>query len=174
MWLIVALTAAMLALTLIAVAGRAAKANARDRASLVTGALARIFDDPRLATAIGVTMCIALSPLFWYHYYVIGLIPGLWLLNVSSGASALPLWGLAALVLSSGLLNVLFLPLGWTGAVQASAALSWVPLWGGILHRLHSPEAMPTPAPELATTLARAPAPGSGRRGRKVKAAARR
>ena len=173
-WLVVALTAAMLALTLIAVAGRAAKANARDRATLVRGALARIFDDPRLAAAIGVTMCIALSPLFWYHYYVIALIPGLWLLNVSSGASWLPLWGFATLVLSSGLLNVLFLPLGWTVAVQASAALSWLPLWGGILHRLHSPEAMPTPAPELPTPVARAPAPASGRRGRKAKAAARR
>ena len=172
-WLVIALTGAVLALSLIALAVWAARVNARDRASLVMGAFGRAFDDPRLAAAIGVTTCIALSPLFWYHYYVIALIPGLWLLNASGGPSAPALWGLAALVLSSGLLNVLFLPLGWSAAVEAGAALSWLPLWGGILHRLHSPEPTPVAAPTPSTTAAGAPAPKSGRRTRKVQARAR-
>ena len=172
-WLVIAVTGAVLALSLIALVVRAARANAHDRASLVLGAFGRAFDDPRLAAAIGVTTCIALSPLFWYHYYVIALIPGLWLMNASGGPSSLALWGLAALVLSSGLLNVLFLPLGWSAAVEASAALSWLPLWGGILHRLHSPEPMRVVAPTPSTAAAGAPTPKSDRRARKVKARAR-
>jgi hypothetical protein len=168
-WLVIAVTGAVLALSLIALAVRAARANTPNRASLVMGAFGRAFDDPRLAAAIGVTTCIALSPLFWYHYYVIALIPGLWLLN-AGGASSLALWGLAALVLSSGLLNVLFLSLGWSAAVEAGAALSWLPLWGGILHRLHFPEPMPVAAPARSTAPTGAPAPTSDRRARKAKA----
>ena len=62
------------------------------------------------------------------------------------GARPQQFCGLGALVLSSGQLNVLFLPLGWTGAVAAGAALSWVPLWGGILLRLRSTDARETGA----------------------------
>jgi hypothetical protein len=173
-WLVVALTSAVLALSLIAVVAWAANGSGRDRARLVMSALGRAFDDPRLAAAIGVTICIALPPLFWYHYYVIAIIPGLWLLNSGAGPSSLALWGFAALALSSGVLNVLFLPLGWTAAVQASAALSWIPLWGGILHRLHSSERVPVAAaPVPPITAAEAPAPARGRGGRKLKARAR-
>ena len=173
-WLVVALTSAALAVSLIAVAAWVGNGNARDRARLVVSALGRALDDPRLAAAIGVTICIALPPLFWYHYYVIAIIPGLWLLNSGAGPSSLALWGFAALALSSGVLNVLFLPLGWTAAVQASAALTWIPLWGGILHRLHSSERVPVaaaPAPSI--TAAEAPALARGRGGRKLKARAR-
>jgi hypothetical protein len=104
---------------------------------------------------------------------MLAILPGLWLLNASAGPSSLALWGLAALALSSGLFSVLFLPLGWTAAVEASAALSWLPLWGGILHRLHSPEPMPVAAPTPSTTAAGVPGRESGRRARKVKARAR-
>jgi len=142
-WTVAALVAAALVISIIAVTAGSAKAEARAHATPPRGTLARLFGDPHLAMAIGVTMTIALPHLFWYHYYLIALIPGLWLLNASSGPSYLPLCGLGALVLSSGQLNVLFLPLGWTGAVAAGAALSWVPLWGGILVRLYS-----TGAPE--------------------------
>jgi hypothetical protein len=174
-WLIVALTSAVLALSLIAAVAWTAHGNARDRARRVVDTLGRTLDDPRLAAAIGVTICIALPPLFWYHYYVIALIPGLWLLNASAGPSALAFWGFAALALSSGLLNVLFLPLGWSDAVQASAALSWIPLWGGILHRLHSPEPMPVAAaPMPSTAAADAPRPARGGGARKLKQRARR
>ncbi len=135
-WTVAAFIAAALIISMIAVS---VKAERRLRASSPWAGLASAFRDPHLAAAIGVTMTIALSPLFWYHYYVLALIPGLWLLNASSPPGYLPLCGLAALVLSSGLLNVLLLPLGWTGAAAAGAALSWVPLWGGILLRTGSP-----------------------------------
>ena len=104
--------------------------------ALLHRVLVGVFGDARLAMGIGITLTIALPPLCWYHYHVIALIPGLWLLSVASGSSYPRLCGLAALILSSGLLNTLFLPLGWKGAAEFTATLSWVPLWAGILPQL--------------------------------------
>jgi hypothetical protein len=129
----VRLVAIALAVSLIATVVAAVRADARARAAPVRSGLARILGEPHVAMAIGVTVTIALPPLFWYHYYVIALIPGLWLLNASSGTRYLPFLGLASLVLSQGLLNVLFIPLGWTDAAAAGAALTWMPLWAGSL-----------------------------------------
>jgi len=106
--------------------------------ALLPRVLNGVFGDVRLAMGIGIVLTIALPPLCWYHYQVIALIPGLWLLSVASGSSDPRLWGLAALVLSSGLLNTLFLPLGWNGAAELIATLSWIPLWAGILFQLAS------------------------------------
>jgi hypothetical protein len=138
-WMITLVLAAICGLSLIAVV-----AAVTPRASpwaLVRRTLERVAGDAQLSMALGITMTIALPPLVWYHYYVIALIPGLWLLNASSGSTYLPLCGLASLFLGSGLLNVLFLPLGWTGVAGVAAALSWVPLWAGILLRVSSPGA---------------------------------
>lgn len=136
-WLVVALVAGAAIVSLRAVATPSVNAEVGPGATTPKQpGLARVLRDPHLAMAIGVTLTTALSPLFWYHYYLIVLIPGLWLLNAPPGRVYLPLWGLAALVLSSGLLNVLFIPLGWTGAVEIGAALSWVPLWVGTLLRI--------------------------------------
>jgi hypothetical protein len=135
-WTVSGGIAAVLSVSLIvvmAVSMRTGRASA-----MLRRALEGVFGDARLAMAIGITLTIALPPLFWYHYNVIALIPGLWLLNASSGSRYLRFCGLAALVLSSGLLNTLFLPLGWNGAAEVSAALSWIPLWAGILLRLAS------------------------------------
>jgi hypothetical protein len=129
----VRLVAAALAISLIAVVVAAVRADPRARAAPVRSALDKVLGDPHLAMAIGVSATIALPPLFWYHYYVIALIPGLWLLSLSSRSRALPLLGLVSLALSQGLLNVVFIPLGWTGAVIVAAALAWVPLWAGSL-----------------------------------------
>jgi hypothetical protein len=127
-WVVVALLAGALIVSLRAVAAAGA--------TTPRAGLARVLRDPHLVMAIGVTMTTALSPLYWYHYYLIELIPGLWLLNAPPARGAPPLWGLAALVLSSGLLNVLFIPLGWIGIVAAAAAASWIPLWVGTLLRI--------------------------------------
>jgi hypothetical protein len=188
-WVVVALTSAGIALSWIALTAGIGRRTWRDRAALVWDAIRRTLDDPRVAAAIGVTVGIALPPLFWYHYLVIAVIPGLWLLNVP-GPASLPLWGLVGLAMSSGVLNVLFLPLGWAQAVQAGAALSWIPLWGGILHYLRAsapapvamvaeadPSLAPEPpvglAPSIAPTPAAAPVPRPADRGgrtRKAKA----
>lgn len=137
-WLVGALIAAALLISVIAVTAASVKATALAHAIPTGRALARALTDPHLATAIGVTATLALPPLVWYHYFLIALIPGMWLLTAPWGRGALPLWGLATLGLNSGILNVVFLPLGWPGAAVACAGLSWVPLWGGILFRLYS------------------------------------
>jgi hypothetical protein len=134
-FVVAALLAGAAIISMRAVMAASVNADAGPRAS----GLARVLGDPHVAMAIGVTATTALSPLYWYHYYLIVLIPGLWLLNASPARGYPALWGLAALVLSSGLLNVLFIPLGWTGAVAVGAALSWVPLWVGTLLRIYSP-----------------------------------
>lgn len=106
--------------------------------ALARATLTRGLADPRFAMAIGITATVAISPLFWYHYALLALIPGLWLLNAARECWALPFFGLTALVLSTGPLNVVFLPLGWTWFAVAAAALSWLPLWCGILIQIYS------------------------------------
>ena len=82
----------------------------------------------------GIALTIAISPLVWFHYYVLIIIPAFWLLNGTRRSDQV--LGLAAITLSSGMLTVLFAPLGWTGAVPITIAASWIPLWCAIL--LHS------------------------------------
>jgi hypothetical protein len=136
--MVAAVIAALLGISLIVAVG-VAVVGAESGWTMVRAAVRRVFGDAQLAMAMGVTLTVALPQLVWYHYYLIALIPGLWLLNASSGSRYLPFCGLASLVLGSGLLNVLFLPLGWTAVVSGAAALSWVPLWAGIVLRLQSP-----------------------------------
>ena len=81
----------------------------------------------------------ATSPLFWLHYYVLMLIPSLWLL--SAGARAVSLLAATSVALSAGLAGMLLWTLGWPAAMPATIALSWVPLWGALLLELRSPAA---------------------------------
>jgi hypothetical protein len=152
-WLVAAIVAVVLGASLIAAIF--ASAHGFRPVQMLRRALEQMFGDPALAMAIGVTATIALPQLVWYHYFLIALIPGLWLLNAPD-ARSMALCGAVAIALSSGLLNVLLLPFGWTGAAGVGAALSWVPLWGGILLRLRAsgaaeaavtPAAPPTPDP---------------------------
>ncbi|MFC1852917.1 hypothetical protein ACFL27_22185, partial [candidate division CSSED10-310 bacterium] len=55
------------------------------------------FRDPGFAMAVGLTTCIALTPLCWVHYFVMLILPALWLL-VHGGK-----WGKRAALLSLGL-----------------------------------------------------------------------
>lgn len=149
-WMSAALIAAGLATSALVACGRSLRAGAR--AAALRRALGRALGDPHLAMAIGITLTIALPPLVWFHYYVLALIPSLWLLNAPSRRSA-PRWcGLAALVLSAGLPTGLFLLLAWNTAGHVTAALSWLALWAGILLRLSErevPAAPSEPQPRL-------------------------
>ncbi|HXJ81549.1 MAG TPA: hypothetical protein VMS64_23065 [Candidatus Methylomirabilis sp.] len=131
-WIVGAVLAAALGVSAIAVIAPTITARGGPYAML-RAALERVLGNARLAMAIGITLTIALPPLVWFHYEVIALVPGLWLLNATLGSSYVPLSGLAALVLSSGLLNVVLLPLGWRDAAEVAVTFSWIPLWAGIL-----------------------------------------
>ena len=183
-WVVVPLTAVGLALSWVALTAGLGGRTWRDRATLVWDGIRRALDDPRIAAAIGVTVGMALPPLSWYHYFVIAMIPGLWLLN-AAGPASLALWALVGLAMSCGVLNVLLLPLGWTQAVEAVAALSWIPLWGGILYYLRASaratvvvpaaaDSLAPPASSVAPPPAPEPPAEHGHRARKPKARSRR
>lgn len=87
--------------------------------------------DPFRAASAGVVIVLAASPLAWSHYFVLGLLPALWLLG--SGDRLASLAGGAGLILASGL--VPSLGARWAQLDLSTAwltALSWLPLWLGL------------------------------------------
>jgi len=106
----------------------------------------RLFHEPHAAVAIGILIPTAASPLFWLHYYMLLVIPSLWLLNASGAWRAVPPLAAASLAMSAGILGMLLWALGWPNAMPATIALSWIPLWGALLLGLRSPDA-PVEAP---------------------------
>jgi hypothetical protein len=120
--------------------------------------MARVAGDLHLAMAIAITLTLALPPLVWFHYYILALIPSLWLLNLPSTRPSLRWCGLAALVLSAGLPAGLFLLLGWNTSGHVSGALSWLVLWLGILLRLSESGVSPAPLEPQARPARRIPA----------------
>jgi hypothetical protein len=139
-WTGTIIVATALAVSVAAALAASGRGDAGRAVARLRRAAEQLFGDPHLAAAVGIVVTVALPPLVWYHYQVIALIPGLWLLSAPASSRLLRLCGLVALALSSGLLNVLFLPLGWRDAAIAAAGLSWVPVWVGILRRLSSHE----------------------------------
>jgi hypothetical protein len=118
-------------LGVIVVSPGALRGAGSSRAATIVAALRRMFSDSTLVIAGGIALTIAISPLVWFHYYILIIIPAFWLLNGSRRSDQV--LGLAAIALSSGMLTVLFAPLGWTGAVPITIAASWIPLWCAIL-----------------------------------------
>jgi hypothetical protein len=95
----------------------------------------RALDAAPRAAGIGIVAVFALAPLVWFHYFVLALVPGLWLVGPSRPTAA-RVWGGAALVLYSAV----YLPVVAAAAPAAVAsvlqplwALAWIPLWIGLL-----------------------------------------
>ncbi|HEV8439370.1 MAG TPA: hypothetical protein VGT40_14865 [Methylomirabilota bacterium] len=97
------------------------------------GALAGALRDPGAAASIGITATMAASPLMWLHYYVWSLIPAFWLMRAGGADARVAALGAAAVLLSSGALNVLLALAGLVSLVPAVMAASWVPLWAGVV-----------------------------------------
>jgi hypothetical protein len=90
--------------------------------------------DPRLGVGLGIVLALAAAPLVWFHYFVLALVPGLWLVG-SPQAGLLPrvLAG-AALAIAAGP----YLPLVPRAALPALYvvwSLLWIPLWSALLVR---------------------------------------
>jgi hypothetical protein len=145
-WMSASLIAVALVTSALAVVGRSVLTAPGARTAAARRVLPRVVADPHLAMAIGVTLTIALPQLVWFHYYVLALIPSLWLLNVPSTRPALRWWGLAALILSAGVPTGLFLLLGWNTLAHVCAALSWLAVWSGILVRLSERDVASAPS----------------------------
>ena len=85
-------------------------------------------------------MTAAASPLYWVHYYVLLLIPSLWLLTFAA-SRLVPTLAATGVLMSGGMVGMLLWACGWPGAMPASIALSWVPLWGALLISLRTSDA---------------------------------
>jgi hypothetical protein len=136
--LAIALLAAFLAgssaLALAAPRAEGGAAGPRECWMTVRRRVLRALDDPGRAMGLGLVATFALSPLLWFHYLVLAVLPGLHLLG---GARRLGRWlGGAALLLYSGF----FAPAIWQRfgaesnyALGALWSLTWLPLWIGLL-----------------------------------------
>lgn len=89
--------------------------------------------DPHLLVSLGVLATFALSPLAWVHYYMLLLIPALWLGSLSAQSMVIAFLGLTALAMSSGAADYFLLPFQRDTLIPWLRALSWLPAWIGIL-----------------------------------------
>ena len=139
---------AMLGASLLAALAWSRRSSAATESSTGRAALRaaqQIVGDPRMAMAVGIVLTMAGSPLYWLHYYLLLLIPTLWLLSAPASATYLAWLAAAAVVTSSGMLAPLFWWLQRLDALPPSIALSWLPLWCAILLRISSRDASDWP-----------------------------
>ena len=106
----------------------------RARPSAVRGVVTiarRALRDPLRASSAGVVITLAVAPLAWSHYFVLSLLPALWLLWSPARTGA----RLAAtsLLLTAAVLPAILIPFGGRSLVPYTVAASWIPLWIGIL-----------------------------------------
>jgi hypothetical protein len=91
----------------------------------------RFLADPMRVAAIGIVATLALSRLAWAHYFVLSLLPALWLFWSPRRGGA---WlAVASLAMTSTILGAVVELSGWSPILRYSLAASWVPLWFGIL-----------------------------------------
>lgn len=89
-----------------------------------------------LPLAAGVVSSLALFPLAWSHYYLVSLVPALWLLYLPGRTRWGPILGGLSIILSSETIPVALAPLGLRSLSAYSLAGSWIPLWAGTLAEL--------------------------------------
>jgi hypothetical protein len=91
--------------------------------------------DPNLAASAGVLALLMISPLVWIHYYVLALLPALWLLSRPHWRLANLAGGLYILLVSAALINPLPLYL-WGMWIPYLFACSSALLLAGVLAAL--------------------------------------
>jgi hypothetical protein len=102
----------------------------------------RSLRDPNLTMATGITVTLLLSPLVWFHYYLISLIPAFWLLSPGHPWSQAHRAGWIAIFLTSNLITgVMRIWFGFTYQITyVAAAFGLVALWAGILAAVAAPQ----------------------------------
>lgn len=93
--------------------------------------------NPHLVVAAGITATLILSPLVWYHYYLLSLVPAFWMF------SARPCWrhadkagGLSILLTSNVICGFFVFLFGYANVVPYVVASGLIPLWTGVLATL--------------------------------------
>src|SRR5262249_22241154 len=95
--------------------------------------VARLGEEPALAVSLGVALTLAVSPLLWIHYYIIALVPCLWLLMARPATPWVARLAPACIVLTWGLPGCVLGWSGWDAAMPVTTAASWLPLWPATL-----------------------------------------
>lgn len=85
-----------------------------------------VLSNTYLTASMAIIATLALSPLVWFHYYMLTLLPALWMINISSGLNIFRILGILSLLLSSGIIDQI--P-GISAYLPYIFASSWVPLW---------------------------------------------
>jgi hypothetical protein len=124
--------AILLAASLLVIGGREGWSGWRP-GPFSRGALTGLFREPHVPLAVGILVTMATAPIYWLHYYVLSLIPSLWLLSASAASRYPAALAAAAVLMSSGAFGLLLWWFGWPGALPPSIALSWLPLWCALL-----------------------------------------
>ena len=94
----------------------------------------RLLHNPHLVVALGVTATLILSPLVWFHYYLLSLIPAIWLLSAkhhwryNSKAG-----GLSILLTSNVAISLVVFLFGYPSVAPYGIASGLAPLWIGVL-----------------------------------------
>ncbi len=107
--------------------------NTRD--SVLVGlskSITKLLGDPFLCASIGVTLTLAISPLVWFHYYMILLLPALWLCLYSKRWTII-VCAIISIWLTSGVFPK---PLITDNIVPYLIAFGWIPVWGCILIKI--------------------------------------
>jgi hypothetical protein len=97
---------------------------------------AAAFAEPGLAASLGVVVTTALLPLVWFHYFVLMLIPLLWLLLPPERSPGVRALAGGALVLYSGAFLPLIAGTPLQRALPALWALAWIAPWTAVLLHL--------------------------------------
>jgi hypothetical protein len=113
-------------------------------------AVARIGGEPELAVCVGVALTLAISPLLWIHYYIITLVPALWLLVARPTSPWVERLAAVCIVLTSGLPGLLLGWSGWDAAMPVMTAVSWLPLWIATLIAVRAPREHSALVPAIA------------------------
>ena len=103
-----------------------------DATSYVRRLARAVLSDPWLVASAAATITLAVAPLAWFHYYVLVLLPALWLVVRSPGGRMSAILGATAALLC----GVLPLHLGRVGSGELghlACAASWLALWSGVL-----------------------------------------
>jgi hypothetical protein len=108
------------------------------KASLIKG-LAQVgirsLGDPHLLLALGITTTFFLSPLVWFHYYTLALLPAFWLLSPRHPWRQAKKAAWISIILTSSIISGLMRQwLGFTYIIaHAIMVLGLLPLWAGVL-----------------------------------------
>lgn len=122
----------------------------RWRPGVLRRAAGLVLDDPLGATAVGILLLLALSPLVWSHYHVLAVVPALWLCRTGPEPGRWPQWlGWLSLLLAVDVprrLYLLWADLPWM-VLDACHAYAWVVAWLGTLAVLAARLNPPPPLP---------------------------